>query len=227
MRCFTISYFCRFVKRGGKSKGRVVSMSKTCCIIGAGPIRSLSVPDDAFIICADGGLTSAAKFNITPDLIVGDFDSLGVVPQGENVVVYPVEKDVTDSFIAIQRGLERGCDRFVLYGCLGGRLDHTLANIQHLQYLVEHGAQGMLIGDHETVTVIKNAALHFDETRTGGISVFSLSEASEGVTIEGLYYEAKDITLTNGFPLGVSNSFIGQPATVSVQNGVLLVVTRS
>lgn len=202
-------------------------MSKTCVVIGAGPVRNLSVPADAFVICADGGLAAAANYNITPDLIVGDFDSLGIVPKGDNVVVYPVEKDVTDSFIAIEEGLKRGFDRFVFYGCVGGRLDHTLANIQHLQYLAEHGAQGMLVGDKETLTVIKDAAVHFDAKRKGGVSVFSLSEKSEGVTIEGLFYEAKDIVLTNGFPLGVSNHFTGKPATVSVKNGVLLIVTSA
>ena len=201
-------------------------MTRPCCIIGAGPIRRLNVPADAFIICADGGLAAAANFNLTPDLIVGDFDSLGIVPKGENVIVYPVEKDVTDSFIAIEEGLKRGFDRFVLFGCLGGRFDHTLANIQHLQYLAEHVAQGMLVGDRETLTVIKNAAVRFDARRTGGVSVFSLSEKSEGVTIEGLYYEARDITLTNGFPLGVSNHFAGRRASVSVENGVLLIVTE-
>ena len=202
-------------------------MSKTCVVIGAGPARNLSVPADAFVICADGGLAAAANYNITPDLIVGDFDSLGIVPKGDNVVVYPVEKDVTDSFIAIEEGLKRGFDRFVFYGCVGGRLDHTLANIQHLQYLAQHGAQGMLVGDKETLTVIKDAAVHFDAKRKGGVSVFSLSEKSEGVTIEGLFYEAKDIVLTNGFPLGVSNHFTGKPATVSVKNGVLLIVTSA
>lgn len=201
-------------------------MSQTCVVIGAGPVRKLSVPADAFVICADGGLAAAANYNITPDLIVGDFDSLGIVPKGDNVVIYPVEKDVTDSFIAIEEGLSRGFDRFVFYGCVGGRLDHTLANIQHLQYLAEHGAQGMLVGDKETLTVIKDAAVHFDAKRKGGVSVFSLSEKSEGVTIEGLFYEAKDIPLTNGFPLGVSNHFTGKPATVSVKNGVLLIITR-
>lgn len=202
-------------------------MSQTCVVIGAGPVRKLSVPADAFVICADGGLAAAANYNITPDLIVGDFDSLGIVPKGDNVVIYPVEKDVTDSFIAIEEGLSRGFDRFVFYGCVGGRLDHTLANIQHLQYLAEHGAQGMLVGDKETLTVIKDAAVHFDAKRKGGVSVFSLSETSENVTIEGLFYEAKDIVLTNGFPLGVSNHFTGKPATVSVKNGVLLIVTSA
>ena len=202
-------------------------MSGTCCVIGAAPVHKLTVPADAFVICADGGLAAAANFNITPDLIVGDFDSLGIVPKGDNVVVYPVEKDVTDSFIAIEEGLKRGFDRFVFFGCVGGRLDHTLANIQHLQYLAERGAQGMLVGDKETLTVIKDAAVHFDAKRSGGISVFSLSEKSEGVTIEGLYYEAQNLTLTNSFPLGVSNRFVGKPATVSVANGVLLIVTES
>lgn len=202
-------------------------MEKTCYIIGAGAITSLPIPKDAFVICADGGLAAAARFGVTPDLIVGDFDSLGLVPKGENVIVHPVEKDETDSFLALRLGLERGYRRFLFYGCLGGRLDLTLANIQHLQYLAEHDAQGVLIGEKETLTVIKNAALRFRADRKGDISVFSLSDKSEGVCIRGLHYEAENITLTNSFPLGVSNSFVGKEASVSVENGVLLVVTRT
>ena len=104
-------------------------MEKTCYIIGAGTITALPIPNDAFVICADGGLAAAARFGVTPDLIVGDFDSLGLVPKGENVFVHPSEKDETDSFLALRLGLERGFRRFVFYGCLGGRLDLTLANI--------------------------------------------------------------------------------------------------
>lgn len=201
-------------------------MAKTCCIIGAGAVTALPVPQDAFVICADGGLSSAERFGITPDLIVGDFDSLGSVPQGRNVIVHPVEKDETDSFLALRLGLERGCDRFVFYGCLGGRLDHTLANIQHLQYLAERGAEGILVGGHETLTVVKNGVLRFPAEQSGGISVFSLSDKSEGVAIKGLHYEAENVTLTNSFPLGVSNRFEGREAEISVKSGVLLVVTR-
>lgn len=201
-------------------------MAKTCCIIGAGPVASLPIPKGALVVCADGGLSSAARFGVTPDLLVGDFDSLGSVPQGENVIVHPVEKDETDSFLALQLGLARGCDRFVFYGCLGGRLDHTLANIQHLQYLAEHGAEGVLVGEHETLTVIKDGCLRFPADRTGGVSVFSLSDKSAGVTIKGLHYEAENVTLTNGFPLGVSNRFEGREAEICVKNGVLLIMTR-
>ena len=202
-------------------------MEKTCVIIGAGAVTALPIEKDAFVICADGGLAAAARFGVTPDLIVGDFDSLGSIPQGENVIVHPVEKDETDSFLALQLGLERGCRRFLFYGCLGGRLDHTLANIQHLQYLAERGARGELIGEGETLTVLKDGALSFPKTQTGGISVFSLSEKSEGVCIKGLHYEAENVTLTNGFPLGVSNRFVGREATVSVKHGVLLIVVSS
>lgn len=202
-------------------------MAKTCYIIGAGDVSALPIPQDAFVICADGGLSSASRFGVTPDLIVGDFDSLGSVPPGSNVVKHPVEKDETDSFLALRLGLERGCDSFVFFGCLGGRLDHTLANIQHLQYLAERGARGVLVGEHEELTVIKNGSLHFPAEQTGGISVFSLSDKSEGVSIRGLHYEAENATLTNGFPLGVSNSFEGREAEVSVKNGVLLVVVRN
>ena len=139
--------------------------------------------------------------------------------------MFPVEKDDTDAMLAVRKGLELGCDRFLLYGSLDGpRLDHTVANFQTLQFLADHGATGYLIGKDHIVTVIKNGSLAFPATATGIISVFCMGADATGVTIDGLQYPLEKGTLTAGFPLGVSNHFVGKASRIAVEDGSLLVI---
>ena len=155
--------------------------------------------------------------------MLGDFDSLGFLPEGANV--FPVEKDDTDAMLAVRLGLRRGCDEFLLYGSLDGpRLDHTVANFQTLQYLADHGAVGYLIGNTTMVTVVKNGKITFPAGCSGTVSVFCMGKDAEGVTETGLFYGIEDGVFTSGFPLGVSNHFTGKKAEISVKNGSLLVL---
>ncbi len=199
---------------------------KTCYIIAAGECEKIEIEqsDENLIICADAGYLYAVKNNIKPDLIVGDFDSLGTVPQLENVIVHPSQKDETDTFLALSCGIERGYKNFVIYGALGGRLDHTFANLQTLKYLCERDIGCTLVSKNETVTAIKNSSLFFPKGDTGTVSVFSLSENSFGVCERGFKYSLEDAVLTSSFPLGVSNELTGEGAELSVKNGVLLIV---
>lgn len=196
---------------------------KSCAIFGAGDFDGYVLPGAQFVIAADGGLAYTEKYAIQPDLILGDFDSLGYVP--EDARVFPVEKDDTDAMLAVKAALERGFDEILLYGCLGGeRLDHSIAALQTLAYIAEQGAAGWLIGSDNIVTVVKNGELRFPAGCSGILSVFCQGGDAEGVTIRGAGYEARDVTLTASFPLGVSNHFIGQETAVSVKSGSLLVL---
>ena len=178
--------------------------------------------EDDFLLAADGGLRHLQSLGLTPDEILGDFDSLGYVP--ENSSRFPVEKDDTDSMLAIRRGLELGYREFWLYGSLDGpRLDHTAANYQALQYLADHHAFGYLIGKDYLVTVVKNGSLRFPAGCRGTVSVFCQGSDAHGVTLKGLYYPLENAVLTSGFPLGVSNHFTGQAAEIAVTQGSLLV----
>ena len=106
---------------------------KTCVIFCAGGFSALAEPvnEADLVIAADGGLRHTEQCGVQPTLILGDFDSLGYTP--DRAEVFPVEKDDTDSMLAIKEGLGRGFRRFVLYGALdGARLDHTVANLQGL-----------------------------------------------------------------------------------------------
>lgn len=198
---------------------------RECVIFCAAEFDSLArhISRDAFVIAADGGLRHTQKLGISPDAVIGDFDSLGFTPEGANV--YPVEKDDTDAMLAVRLGLEQGCDEFLLYGSLDGpRLDHTVANFQTLQFLADRGAFGYLVGNTAMVTVVKNGVLRFPSGLSGNISVFCMGADAQGVTETGLFYGLENGTLTSGFPLGVSNHFTGKEAGISVKNGSLLVL---
>ena len=194
-----------------------------CVIFCAADFDWLMMPIGAtdYIIAADGGLAHTETLGIRPHAVLGDFDSLGRIPEGANV--FPVEKDDTDAMLAIRHGLALGHREFLLYGCLDGpRLDHTMANFQSLQYLADRGAHGYLIGKDYIVTVLKDGTLDFPATATGIFSAFCMGADATGVTLTGLKYPLTDGTLSSGFPLGVSNHFTGQAASVTVKNGSLL-----
>lgn len=196
-----------------------------CIIFCAAGFDTLAEPlqDEDFIIAADGGLAHTQKLGITPQEVLGDFDSLGFTPEGANV--FPVEKDDTDAMLAVRRGLSLGYRDFVLYGSLDGpRLDHTVANFQTLQYLADRDASGYLVGSTYLVTLVKNGSLLFPAGLEGTVSVFCMGKDAEGVTLEGLYYPLENGTLSAGFPLGVSNHFTEKAARISVTNGSLLVL---
>lgn len=196
-----------------------------CIIFCAGGFDGLALPVEPgdLVIAADGGLRHARAAGAAPDILLGDFDSLGFVPPGAEV--FPVEKDDTDAMLAVRRGLEHGCREFILYGSLDGRrLDHTVANFQTLRFLSEHGAAGWLVGQDYLVTAAMGESLLFSPDARGVLSVFCMGPDARGVTLQNLRYPLKNASLTGGFPLGVSNHFTGAPAEVSVREGCILVM---
>lgn len=198
---------------------------KTCVIFCAGGFDKLAQPvgNEDLVIAADGGYLHTQRLGLEPDIVLGDFDSLGFVPEGANV--YPVEKDDTDSMLAARRGLAAGCTDFVIYGGLDGpRLDHTLANVQTLLFLAERGARGTLVGLKHTITTVKNEKIIFPADHQGTVSVLCMGKAATGVTIQGMKYSLEDGTLSADYPLGVSNSFVGKESSVCVKEGCVLVL---
>lgn len=197
-----------------------------CYIVGAGDCDSLLIDkkDKDVIIAADGGLKHLDKFGICPDIIIGDFDSFGAVPDGDNVIRLKPEKDVTDLHAAVETGLKKGCSRFEIFGATGGRLDHTLANIQLSVSLAEKNIPHIIRGNGFSICAIKNEKIEFSSDMQGYISVFSHSDNCTGVSIKGLKYELDGASLSNNFALGVSNEFIGKNSVISVDNGTLVII---
>ncbi len=196
--------------------------ARVCYIVGAGSFcaAAFSPCDGDLVIAADGGFSHLQAHGYTPDLVLGDFDSLGYVPEHPNLRTYPAQKDDTDMMLAVREGLAQGITTFVLLGGTGGRIDHTLANIQTLSYLATQGARGFLIGDGTTMTVLCGNSLTLAPKRPGGtLSVFCLGDRATGVCLGGLQY-----VLDGDMPLGVSNAFTEQAAYIGCQTGRLLVV---
>lgn len=202
-------------------------MNTACWILAGGPeqgVPCIAVPKDAFVLCADSGLRLAERLGITPVLVMGDFDSLGEIPKQPHIQA-PMEKDDTDTILAVRYGLAQGYRSFVICGAFGGRLDHSFANIQTLLFLRQQGAEGVLAGVNDLVS-LQGAGPEKRYPRREGdsFSVFSLTEQCEGVCIRGVKYPLESGILTMYHPLGVSNSIIEEEAVLSCQSGILLVV---
>ena len=197
-----------------------------CYIVAAGDCEKISVNknENDLIIAADGGLKYCERDGIKPDIIIGDFDSLGFVPENDNVLVLPVEKDDTDTSFAVKYAMNKGYDTFVIFGGTGGkRGDHTYANIALLAYVSKEGCSAFLDCGDYSITAITDSEISFPDYMKGDISVFSFDNVSEGVRETGLYYIFDNEDIENCNIRGVSNSFIGQKSTVSVRKGTLII----
>ena len=200
---------------------------KRCFIFAAGTffgLRERPVPGD-FIIAADAGYRTCREAGIVPDLLLGDFDSMDQPEDFANIHRSPVEKDDTDTMLAVKTALEQGCDTVYIYGGTGGkRLDHTLANLQTLLFIRRRGARGYLYDDDFVWTVLENESLTIEKTVEWGLfSAFCLGDRAEGIDEVGFQYPLKDAVLTPEFPLGVSNHLLEPAATITVRKGALAV----
>ncbi len=200
---------------------------RICYIIGAGePSLPLTLPPrgEILVIAADGGYPLAVRLFGAPDFAVGDFDSLGYLPEGVKTVTHPREKDDTDMALAAELALANGASELVILGALGGRLDHTVANLQLLASLAARGVRTTLLGaDGVAVTaLVGGECARFPATARGTLSVFAFGGAAHGVTISGAAYPLADATLVPTCPLGVSNELIGTAAKISLREGTLL-----
>ena len=201
---------------------------QACLLVGSADYYADRAPRraDAYIIALDGGYAHLAERGITPDAVVGDFDSLGYTPDFDGVTVLPRVKDDTDSFWAAKQALWQGYRHFYLVGCTGGdRPEHTVANIALMLYLVRHGAASVMMeGARQMYRVVSAPCRVEFRGEHGNFSVFSLSERAFGVTLRGFEYETDRITLCADIPLGVSNSFDGEVCTLDAEKGDLLLI---
>lgn len=197
-----------------------------CYVVGAGTNYGLTFCPGAedYVIAADAGLRHLETEGISADLVIGDFDSLKAVPEYLHTIVLKPEKDDTDMLAALREGIKAGYKKFHIYCGTGGRIDHTLANIQTLAWLSENGMRGLLFDRDHIITAITDDKLCFKKIPNGYLSVFSHTTKSEGVYLTGLKYELEDAVLTHNFPLGTSNEFIDRESSISVRKGTLLVV---
>lgn len=207
-----------------------------CILIGAGDLTISEIPigENDLCIAVDGGYEYCKLLEITPDYILGDFDSISekeaesvaeiAKTDEEKVIILPVEKDDTDMLAALKLGLSEGYRKFRIYGGMGGRIEHTIANIQCLLYLKEHNAVGYLMDGTGMILVAKEEEISFQESLEGYMSLFSLGDKAT-VSIENMKYLLQEREVTNSFPIGISNEFIlGKKGKVTVHKGAALMI---
>ena len=201
-------------------------MKGICYIVSAGDVSPDLLPDKKegdLVIAADAGYKILAEAGITPDLFVGDGDSLGYIPGLKERTVLPCEKDDTDTHAAIKLGFERGYGRFVIYGALGGeRFSHSLANLQCLSYIAKRGGTGVIADRRCTVRLLSAGEEFRFSGKEGYFSLFSW-EGDATVSVTGAKYEAERLTIPFAATLGVSNEPRGE-CSVTVHDGTVLFV---
>ena len=197
-----------------------------CFIFGAGEFKGTGFPCPSvndLVIAADGGLAYAESMGIKPSVVLGDFDSLGEKPAGDyQILTFPPEKDYTDLMLAAEEGYNRGARTFYLLGATGGRMDHTLANIQVVVNLTRRGCKVYLVGNDYWISAVHNGKIELASSLKGYFSLYSFSENCKGVSVKGAKYQVEDFTLRQDDPRAISNEFTGETCSVSVEEGTLL-----
>jgi len=199
---------------------------KKCYIVGGGDFYAEAfLPDEnSLIIAADAGYKMLADIGVTPDIVVGDFDSLGYTPEHPVTEVHSPVKDDTDMMLAVEKGIECGCDEFYIFGATGGRIAHTFGNLQVLSFIAEKGFSGYVFDTDTVITVINGGTLAFDENANGYISLLPFGCDKAAVTLEGFKYEVDSCDLPFSRPLGISNEFTGKTARLTVHSGTVIAV---
>lgn len=203
----------------------------TCALVGATDFNAEDfarrVEAGCFdcVIAVDGGFAHLERIGVKPDMAVGDFDSLGYVPRCRQVARFPVHKDKSDMELAMEKALRYRHGELVVYGGIGGRLDHTIANLQLFARFSEQGAYVTAVADSFAVRLLTGPDVFElpQDVDAGTVSVFSANDRVEGVIERGMAYSLDDEPLTNRTSRGLSNELVGEAATVAVERGTLYV----
>ncbi|MDD5889550.1 MAG: thiamine diphosphokinase [Ruminococcus sp.] len=202
-----------------------------CVIISGSPdtnveeIKSLCTSDD-FIVCADSGYSFAKKAGLSPNLIIGDFDSLKEeLPQNTEVVKLNTHKDDTDTEHCVMECIRRGYKDFLLLGSIGGRTDHTFANIATLAFLSEYNYNGIARNNGEEIRILKEGSYEMNNKKGLIFSVFPYGCESVNVTYKGAEYMLNNKTLTYNVSRGISNVFVDDEAEITINRGRAILLT--
>jgi len=185
--------------------------------------------EDTFLICADGGANHLKKLGVIPDILIGDFDSISVETiefyQNKNIEIinFPPEKDYTDSELAVETAISKGFKDIIILGGIGSRMDHTIANVFLLKMIHEAGCKGALIDENNIIQLLSKS-ISINKQNGYKLTLIPLTPTVEGITTNGLYYPLDNFTLKQGSTRGVSNEFLEDKASVSIKNGLLLVI---
>lgn len=199
-------------------------MNRRCVIFAGLPVAPELCEDigpQDIIITADAGWKTARALGFFPALALGDFDT-APAPEGPDVLRLPAEKDDTDTFFAARRALETGCGEVLILGGIGGRLDHTLANICTLLFLEQHGVCAWLRSETAAVRVLLPGQYEFPAQKDVYVSLFPMNGDVHGLCLRGFRYPLENAVLGAASTLGTSNEFAAQEGYVSFTSGSLI-----
>lgn len=176
--------------------------------------------DDGFIICCDGAFNYLKKINVKPDLILGDFDSLGFVP--DNARVFPTDKDYTDGELALKKCIEKGFESVDFICSGGGRDDHYLGNLALLRQAFENGLKARLFTAYSVIEIVSESFVSKIPVGTT-VSVVALENTIVKKSL-GLKYEYLDTVLHPSRTLGISNIAIKSSVSIELKSGLVAVI---
>lgn len=191
------------------------------------------IPEGSLVIAADSGYNNAKKLGAKPDMLLGDLDSLDRTGLGAHELdeleklIVPSIKDDTDTQLAVDTALERGAESIVLIGGLGGRLDHTLSTVFLLEYIADKGAGALVTDGRNRARLMKSTGCRQTLRVERGykyLSLVSLTDTCEGVTVSGVFYPLWDARLMRSYSYAVSNEITADFAEISLRRGTLLVI---
>lgn len=199
---------------------------------GSSPSLELIIEElegEASIICADSGANCLYRYNIVPNYLVGDFDSVepSVLDYFErqncSILKYPKDKDYTDTQLALYKAKELGASEIVFLGCTGSRIDHTLGNLGLLLDCLKNEITAYIKDDNNVIS-ITDKDVELTGNKGDYFSVISYNSSVEGLTISGAKFDLKDYLLNIGDPLTLSNEFIDTKVSIHFRKGVLLII---
>lgn len=201
----------------------------TCLIVSGGSFNHFEKNSEIdFIIACDAGYDNSLRNKLKPDLIIGDFDSYkGDINTACNdipVLSFPVRKDDSDTMLAVKYATHHGYDRILITCALGGRMDHTIANLQALNYIASKGLEGQIISETETLYALHPGSYSFSRKESHSLSLFASGGDVHGISISGSKYDVTDLTLQSNDPMGLSNGWLADVISISFTSGTLIAV---
>lgn len=182
------------------------------------------------VISADGGLEYALRCGITPDYMIGDFDSVSKEilerfrAAGVKAVTFPPEKDYTDTELCIKKAIELGAEEICIAAGIGSRIDHSLGNIGLLHILTSKGIRACIMTDDCTIYMCRNSNFVLKGTIGDIVSIIPYGGNAEGITLKGLKYPLDNADIPLGKPTGVSNVMVDKECSISIKKGEIIIV---
>ena len=177
------------------------------------------------VISADAGYRNATLMGVHTNILIGDFDSLGHVPDDvDEVLQLPTEKDDTDTQIAVETAIERGADEIVIVGSTSGRLDHAMSTLAILEKYWDKRLSIYIVNGQNRVRYIKNSGFIIVRSQYKYFSLIAADEKVKGVSIEGAKYPLVNKTLFRNRQFAVSNEIVKNAALVNVKKGGIFII---